>query len=178
MFVRFRQTARRLQVSLTAIRWDAGRVRHEPLTASRSGPSCTSGSKRSATVPNAGRSSPRSTPDTNVDDGGLSGRAARTGAGRRPVLGDDFIGAGMPATASPFSTRAKRSFAACAFAAVSAAGGPLSAIARSAVASSCLCPSTSLVLHLGNPRRSAEDLRYDRGSVAVLPARRRDRCGR
>jgi hypothetical protein len=31
MFVRFRQTARRLQVSLTATRWDGGRVRHEHL---------------------------------------------------------------------------------------------------------------------------------------------------
>ena len=29
MFVRFRQTARRLQVSLTATRWDSGKVRHE-----------------------------------------------------------------------------------------------------------------------------------------------------
>jgi hypothetical protein len=29
MFVRFRQTARRLPVSLTATRWDAGKVRHE-----------------------------------------------------------------------------------------------------------------------------------------------------
>jgi hypothetical protein len=29
MFVRFRQTARRLQASLSATRWDAGRVRHE-----------------------------------------------------------------------------------------------------------------------------------------------------
>jgi hypothetical protein len=31
MFVRFRETARRLQVSLTASRWNGGRVRHEHI---------------------------------------------------------------------------------------------------------------------------------------------------
>ena len=31
MFVRFRQTARRLQASLSATRWDGGRVRHEHI---------------------------------------------------------------------------------------------------------------------------------------------------
>jgi hypothetical protein len=33
MFVRFRQTARRLQVTLSATRWDAGKVRHEHVAA-------------------------------------------------------------------------------------------------------------------------------------------------
>ena len=56
---------------------------------------------------------------------------------------------GMPATSSPFSTRASRSFAAFAFAAVSAANGSRSAIARCTVASSSLCPSMSSVVHLG-----------------------------
>ena len=53
------------------------------------------------------------------------------------------IGAGMPVTASPFSTSARRSFAVCAFAAVSAANGSRSAIFICAIASSFLCPSMS-----------------------------------
>jgi hypothetical protein len=48
MFVRFRQTARRLQVSLTATRWDGGRVRHEHVAGLGSAPLAPSAADRIA----------------------------------------------------------------------------------------------------------------------------------
>ena len=48
MFVRFRQTARRLQVSLTATRWDGGRVRHEHVAGLGSAPLTPSAADRIA----------------------------------------------------------------------------------------------------------------------------------